>query len=102
MRKTAYFAPLSLLLIGGCLGAATLRRPTFVFEGTDWPGNSGSLEAMKRASTNPSVHFLPVRGADHFSILAPTIRLIASKILADTGPATNIDFTEAELSKLLP
>jgi hypothetical protein len=44
------------------------------------------------------VRFLPVAGADHFSTLAPLTRLIAKKILADTGPVTNIDFTERELA----
>jgi acetyl esterase/lipase len=77
----------------------SIRGPTFVFEGTDSPGNIGALKAMQRASTNPAVHFLPVKGADHFSILAPTNQLIARKILADTGPTTNIAFTEAELNR---
>ncbi len=72
-----------------------------LFEGTDSPGNIGSLQAMQRASTNPMVHFLAVKGADHFSILAPANGLIARKILADQGPTTNISFTDDELSKLV-
>ncbi len=79
----------------------SIRGPTFVFEGTDSPGNISSLQAMQRGSTNPMVHFLPVKGADHFSILAPTNGLIARKILADQGPTTTIGFTEGELSKLV-
>jgi len=79
----------------------SIRGPTFVFEGTESPGNIGSLQAMQRATTNPMVRFLPVKGADHFSILAPTNGLIARKILADQGPKTSISFTEEELSRLV-
>jgi acetyl esterase/lipase len=76
----------------------SLQSPLFVFEGTA-DGNLECLRAMARASTNPLAHFHPVRGANHFSLLAPTNRLIASKILRDDGPATNLAFTEAELNR---
>jgi hypothetical protein len=52
---------------------------------------------MAQAPASPSVHFHPVRNADHYSTLAPMNRLIARKILADTGEATNIAFPEDEL-----
>ncbi len=77
----------------------SIRVPTFVFEGTD-RGNIDSLQAMARASTNPQAHFLPVRGANHFSILAPVNRLIAEKVLRDDGPECNLAFTEDEVNKL--
>jgi acetyl esterase/lipase len=77
----------------------SVRKPTYVFEGTE-QGNLSALEAMSRASKNPLVHFLPVRGANHFSILAPTNALIARKILTDEGSETNITFTESELNQL--
>src|SRR5262249_44551679 len=77
---------------------ASITSPTFVFEGTV-DGNVGCLQAMAQASANPKVHFLPVRGANHFSTLAPTNRLIADKILRDAGPACNLSFTEAEVAK---
>jgi alpha/beta superfamily hydrolase len=76
---------------------AAIRSPVFVFEGTG--GNLESLQAMARASTNPKAHFLEVQGADHFSLLAPTTRLIAAKILRDDGPTCNLAFTEEEVSK---
>jgi dipeptidyl aminopeptidase/acylaminoacyl peptidase len=76
----------------------SIQSPTFVFEGTS-QGNVESLRAMQRASTNPLAHFYAVRGANHFSILAPTNRLIAAKILRDDGPTTNLAFTEDELSR---
>jgi acetyl esterase/lipase len=78
----------------------SIRNPVFVFEGTKG-GNLESLQAMARASTNPLAHFHPVRGATHFSILAPATRLIAGKILRDEGPATNITFSEEELNNLM-
>jgi dienelactone hydrolase len=77
---------------------ASIKTPTFVFEGTD-QGNIGSLQAMARTSTNPKAHFLAVRGANHFSILAPTNSLIATRIRRDDGQACNLAFTEEELSK---
>ena len=40
-----------------------------------------------------------VKGANHFDVLATTNRLIAEKILRDTGPTCNLSFTEAELNK---
>jgi dipeptidyl aminopeptidase/acylaminoacyl peptidase len=74
----------------------SVQSPLFVFEGTS-QGNMDSLEALKRASTNPRIHFYPVRGATHFSILSPTNRLIAGKILRDSGATTNLAFTGDEL-----
>jgi len=46
------------------------------------------------------VHFLAVSGANHFSILAPTTHLIASKVLHDEGPAANVACTAEELQNL--
>jgi dipeptidyl aminopeptidase/acylaminoacyl peptidase len=77
----------------------SIQSPTFVFEGTDG-GNLSSLEAMRRASTNPKVTFHAVNGADHFSLLAPANQLIARRILRDTGSVTNLAFNAAELSRL--
>jgi len=76
----------------------SIQSPTFVFEGTV-QGNLISLQTMSRASKNPKAHFYAIKGGNHFSVLAPTNRLIAQKILKDDGPDTNITFTEAELSK---
>jgi acetyl esterase/lipase len=78
----------------------SVRAPLFVFEGADRPGNISSLRAMARASTNPLIRFLPVKGVNHFSILAPANELVAAKILRDDGPTTNIAFSEEELSQV--
>lgn len=77
---------------------ASIKQPTFVIEGTD--GNIDSLHGMARSNDNPQVHFLEARGSDHFAVLGPTNRLLAEKVLADTGPTCNIMLTEADLAVL--
>ncbi|OAI49374.1 peptidase [Planctomycetaceae bacterium SCGC AG-212-F19] len=79
---------------------ASIKSPTFVFEGTV-ESNIGSLRTMSRASSNPQIHFVPVRGANHFNLLAPTTRLIADKILRDDGLASKLTFTEDEVTKVV-
>lgn len=76
-----------------------IRVPTFVFAGAR-RDNISELKAMKRASTNQRVSFFLVEGAEHVTILAPTARLIARKILLDVGTASQISFTEDELNRL--
>lgn len=75
----------------------SIRSPTFVFEGDG--GNVDSLRLMKKFSKNPRIRFHEIKGADHFTTLAPTNRLIARKILDDQGPAANLMFTPEELNK---
>jgi dienelactone hydrolase len=79
----------------------SIQCPTFVLEGTGQPGNVDSLRALDRASGNPLVRFYQVKGANHFSILAPTTKLIADKILRDVGPTTDIAISEDELKASL-
>lgn len=77
----------------------SIKSPTFVFEGlTD--GNALALAIMQNASKNPKAQFFTVRGADHFSVLAPVNGLIAQKILKDDGPATSLAFTGDELARV--
>src|SRR5579872_6074163 len=75
---------------------SSIKSPTFVMEGVQ--GNIDSLKAMTKASTNAHAHFLAVKGASHFSILAPVNKLIAEKILRDDGATCNLAITEAELN----
>ena len=75
---------------------ASIQTPTFVFEGTG-QGNLASLRKMEASCRNPSVHFIVVDGASHFSVLAPTNRRLAAKILADAGPAGAITVTADDL-----
>ena len=83
----------------------SIESPTFVIEGANRPGNLASLETMKLARTTNApdrhwIHLLGVRGADHFSVLAPVNELIAAKLSGDTGPTCNVTLTEEELSAL--
>jgi pimeloyl-ACP methyl ester carboxylesterase len=78
---------------------ASIKSPTFVIEGANG-GNAVCVRAMANASKNDKAHFLTVRGADHFSVLAPMNRLIAQKILADTEADCNVQISDAEVSKL--
>jgi len=77
----------------------SIRSPVFAIEGTS--GNIESLQAMARMASNPQVQFLPVRGADHFNILAPANKLIAGRILLDTGSACNLMLTSDELAAVV-
>src|SRR5262249_55406375 len=70
----------------------SIQVPVFVFEGTA-KGNLGAM-GMIRNSKNPKVKLFPVTGANHFSLLAPTNRLIATKILKDDGAECTLTFTE--------
>jgi len=72
-----------------------MKSPVFVFEGSS--GNINCLHSMRRASTNPQLHFHEVHGADHFSILAPVTAVVADKIRQDTGPSCNIQFTDEDI-----
>jgi acetyl esterase/lipase len=76
----------------------SVSTPVFVFEGTE-NGHLDSLKAMAEQTTNPRVRFFPIRGQNHFSILAPMTRLIAEKILHDEGPMTNVTFAEDEVRR---
>jgi hypothetical protein len=74
-----------------------MGSPVFVFEGTR--GNISCLRSMQRTSTNPQLRFHEVRGADHFSILAPMTGLLAEKILQDTGSTCSIQLTDEEIDR---
>ncbi len=82
---------------GNWLGS--IKSPTFVMEGTR-QGNIDSLRTMAKASKNACAHFLAANDATHFSILFPTNKLIAEKILHDDGATCNLSITEEELNKL--
>ncbi|MGL6074555.1 MAG: alpha/beta hydrolase family protein [Fimbriiglobus sp.] len=69
----------------------------FVIEGTE--GNLESLQLMEKTSKNPKISFHEVLNKDHFEILAPINKLLAEKILADTGESCAISLKPAELNK---
>jgi acetyl esterase/lipase len=79
----------------------SVKTPTFVFEGTQRPGNIAALTAMAGSTKNPALHFIPAQGANHFSVLSPVTGLIAEKILMDNGPKCNLALSAEEIRDLL-
>ena len=77
----------------------SIQSPVWVFEGTEGSSNARSLRAMARSSTSVNAHFIQVRGATHFTTLAPINELIAQKILQDTGEPSTLSFTEDEVNQ---
>lgn len=76
----------------------SIKSRTFVLEGARAPGNASSLTALSRVNQNSQVTFLEAAQANHFNILAPVTKLIAGKILKDTGATTNITINQGELN----
>lgn len=72
-----------------------VKSPTFLIEGSE--GNSTNLKRMLQASKNDKINGYVIEDADHFSVLAPITRVLAQKILADTGAEPNISITQEEL-----
>ncbi len=73
----------------------SVKSPTFLIEGSD--GNSANLKKIERTSKNENIHCYVMEDADHFSVLAPLTRVVAQKILADTGTEPSISITQEEL-----
>lgn len=80
----------------------SIKSPVFVIEGEDNPGNIRSLDLMAGMTQNPNLHFNGVAGFNHFSVLAPVTELIAQRILADTGPKSNIAFSKQDFAGFKP
>ena len=74
----------------------SIRRRTFVFEGTKAPSNIGELRTMSGANKNSVVGFQPIPGGTHFSIIAPLVREIARQILGDEGKTMAIEFKDLD------
>lgn len=74
----------------------SLTAPLFVFEGVE--GNYDALQALENAGKDVSLaHFYALKGRDHFSGLQPVSKIIAAKIMADTGSQCNISFDKVAL-----
>jgi dienelactone hydrolase len=78
----------------------SVRCPVFAFEGELPTSNVAVIRWMAEHTKNPNLHFHPVAGFNHFSVLAPATKLIAVKAMRDTGPKTNISFTADEIARL--
>ena len=74
--------PLELKLRSPIHWLDDIAQPTYVIEGMDGSGNGDELTALCAASRNPNLHCLPVRGADHYSVLRPATRAIAAQLAA--------------------
>ena len=74
----------------------SIRCPTYVFEGTKAPSNIGAVRMLKARSRNPLVHFYPISGESHFSIIAPTVADIARNIVADEKNAETFTYDRSE------
>ncbi|HEY2584619.1 MAG TPA: prolyl oligopeptidase family serine peptidase [Tepidisphaeraceae bacterium] len=79
----------------------SIQVPTFIFVGTKKPSNLGELRAIRAKTTNPQVHCLEIKGATHFSTLAPATALIARKIIAADAGKTDVSFDQGELDRLV-
>lgn len=78
---------------------ASIRSPVFIIEGRNSPSNIDSLDyMMQKANGNPLIHFIPVIGATHFTVLGPGNDQVARAILEDTGPTAQIDLSLADLA----
>ncbi|MFD0326317.1 alpha/beta hydrolase family protein [Lysobacter gummosus] len=80
---------------------ASIRSPVFVFEG-DHDANTEDLMLLRKLNQSPQAKYFLIPRATHFTTLAPANELIAKKIIADRGEHSDIGFSEAELSQLLP
>lgn len=69
------------------------HTPTFVFEGANQPSRVEELRLMAGEAKNPLVHYFPVEGATHFTVLAPINRLLAEKVLHN-----QVEVTAAEVA----
>jgi len=72
-----------------------LKTPTFVIEGET--GRVDALAVMRKATKNPNLHCIEVKGATHFNVLYPVNRLIAKKLQALEGGA-QLSLTKAEVN----
>ncbi len=79
----------------------SMQSPLWAIEGTDEPSNIDDLRAMRAAHHPAKAHFLEVKNATHFGVLAPSNQLLAQKILADTGPTSTLTIMESELNRSL-
>lgn len=90
-----------LFLRAPVLYLGAIESPTFVFEGTEEPGNIEPLRKMCSLCANPKVHFYEAPGLNHFSELAPVTPVVAAGIVRDTGAAPHFSFI-TDRPKIVP
>ncbi|MDF2696838.1 MAG: aminopeptidase [Labilithrix sp.] len=79
--------------------AGSIHRPTFAMEGEEYalPAMPLFVERAQRARAPFSA--FTVKGGDHFNILHTLTRLVASRILEDTGPTCSIRIAAQDLNE---
>ena len=58
-----------------------IKSPTWVIEGSKRPSNINSLDNLCAARKSEQLHCVTVHGGDHFSVLQPLTRKIASQLV---------------------
>ena len=60
----------------------SVKTPMYVLEGADQGNWDGSIEVMAENNENLKIKFFPVRGHNHFSVIAPAAALFGDQIRA--------------------
>lgn len=68
-----------------------IKSPTWIIEGSKSPGNINSLDNMCAARKSNQLHCVSVQGADHFSVLQPLTRKLASQLVMGQPVQLNRD-----------
>ena len=68
-----------------------IKSPTWIIEGSKSPGNINSLENMCATRKSNQLHCVSVQGADHFSVLQPLTRKLASQLVMGQPVQLNRD-----------
>jgi dipeptidyl aminopeptidase/acylaminoacyl peptidase len=78
---------------------ATLKTPTWYFEGSDsfYVGDAREME-RRAARVAAPFHAFIVDGGNHFSILRPLTRMLARKLVLDDGPRCNITISSDDIA----
>lgn len=58
-----------------------IKSPTWIIEGSRRPSNINSLDNLCAGRKSEQVHCVSVQGVDHFSVLQPMTRRIASQLI---------------------
>lgn len=74
----------------------SIHCPTYLFEGMKAPSNIGALRMLKAQSRNSLLHFFPISGESHFSIIAPTVAEIARNVVADDKASATFTYDRSE------
>ena len=78
----------------------SLHSPTFYFEGeADYWLEFDEMKKIAKENNIP-LYIYDIKGGDHFNIITPVTKLIAEKILNDTGEKANITFTKEDIAKI--